>query len=354
MDNKTFAFGTLLFGLMMLSTCVGATQLKKVVILGDSLSDTGNLAALTGGLLPPSPLYDPGRQQRFSNGDIWVDDLAAQFGLGVVPGFLSPVAADGTVTNFAVANSFTGSYDWAGTGFGLPQINNFTDLVLTATGQPFRGLPGLAQQLGLYVSQGVAADAAHFIWAGANDLFFADQIIPVSEPNVVDQAVANIRGVLTTLQSQGASDFYVANLPDLGQTPFARGQTQFPFPLTDHSAELSALTAAFNQALYEMITGLDFRVDLVDIAGLFDRAVNDPAGFGFSNVTDPCLDLATLAQQCVAPEASLFWDEVHPTSVAHQYIGNAFIAAVPEPAVPALLSAGLMLLLVRSRSARSA
>src|SRR4051812_8541313 len=49
-----------------------AGQFTKLVVLGDSLSDTGNLFAATGGAIPPSPYY----LGRFSNGPVWVEYLA--------------------------------------------------------------------------------------------------------------------------------------------------------------------------------------------------------------------------------------------------------------------------------------
>lgn len=321
---------------------------KQLVILGDSLSDTGNLAVLSGGTLPPSPLYDPGRKQRFSNGDIWTDVVADEWGLTVTQAWQSPSLGDGIATNYAVANAFTGSYEWAGSiGAGLPRIDNFTDLIGTTLGQPFQGVPGLSQQLGLYLSHGVAGDATHVVWAGANDLFFSNQLQPVSAPSVVEQAVANIESVLNTLYAQGADKFIVANLPDLGATPFAAGVTQFPISLPDRRVELTQLTDAYNQLLADMLDDLLFDVHLVDIAGLFNAALADPAAFGFTNSSQPCLDLATLASQCGTPESYLFWDEVHPTTVAHGFIGSAFASAIPEPPPILMLAAGLLLVTFR-------
>ena len=50
-------------------------------VFGDSLSDTGNVLALTTAFTPnPFPVY-PGALGRFSNGPVWIDYLAAGLGL---------------------------------------------------------------------------------------------------------------------------------------------------------------------------------------------------------------------------------------------------------------------------------
>ncbi|MDE2000230.1 MAG: PEP-CTERM sorting domain-containing protein [Burkholderiales bacterium] len=52
---------------------------------------------------------------------------------------------------------------------------------------------------------------------------------------------------------------------------------------------------------------------------------------------------------CANPDNYLFWDGVHPTAAAHQVLGQAFAAAVPEPESYALLLAGLGVMFVAQR-----
>ncbi|WP_108262479.1 SGNH/GDSL hydrolase family protein [Mangrovicoccus ximenensis] len=87
----TSAFSAAALGLSLcLAAPLAAATLPagydRVVILGDSLSDTGNLHSATGGLYPPPP-YNDGR---FTGGDTYVDILADAWGLGA-----------GTLANFA-------------------------------------------------------------------------------------------------------------------------------------------------------------------------------------------------------------------------------------------------------------
>jgi phospholipase/lecithinase/hemolysin len=62
----------------------------------------------------------------------------------------------------------------------------------------------------------------------------------------------------------------------------------------------------------------------VDLFTLAQSAVAMPTPFGFTNVTDPCLVDTTV---CSDPDSYLFWDDIHPTARAHQFIASAALAA---------------------------
>jgi outer membrane lipase/esterase len=55
------------------------------------------------------------------------------------------------------------------------------------------------------------------------------------------------------------------------------------------------------------------------MAALFNAVITNPARFGFTNVTQPCLNTATGAV-CASPDTSLFWDPLHPTAAGHRLI----------------------------------
>ncbi len=53
--------------------------------------------------------------------------------------------------------------------------------------------------------------------------------------------------------------------------------------------------------------------------------------FLLPNVTDACL---TEAGVCSHPNEHLFWDDFHPTTVVHQFVGDLFFSALESKAVP--------------------
>lgn len=64
--------------LFLLPGGVSAAAFNDIVAFGDSLTDNGNIYAISGGLLPDPDTYYEGR---FSNGPVWVEYMAAQLKL---------------------------------------------------------------------------------------------------------------------------------------------------------------------------------------------------------------------------------------------------------------------------------
>lgn len=291
--------GVLPIALTAFAPAANAFNLTGFYVFSDSLSDVGNFYALTGNQLPPSQLgYFDGR---FSNGPVWVDYLAPQLGL-----------TSSRQTNF--------SFPGVTTGF-----LNTTD----------SRLPGLQQQVLGFAAAVPQADpnALYVVWAGAND-FLGDRR---PDPTTT---VSNLATAIQILASKGAKNFLVPNLPDLGKVPLVR----------DRGPELAnAATAgvtAHNALLAQTLSLLDAQPDInivpLDVFSIVNDAIANPAKFGFTNVSDACLFPSPLLLPpgpitvCSNPNEYLFWDSLHPTTVAHRFIAdealeNISVSAIPEP-----------------------
>src|SRR4051812_32535836 len=71
----------LCLGIVATTSPVDAAQ-KTIYAFGDSLTDTGNFSLSTLGVVPLSPPYAPGR---FSNGQLWIERVAAAYGTQMTP-----------------------------------------------------------------------------------------------------------------------------------------------------------------------------------------------------------------------------------------------------------------------------
>lgn len=300
-----------LFMLLIGGSAGAAPPFNSLVVFGDSLSDVGDspsavtsLYKVLGGVCArPCPPYDDGR---FSNGPVASEYLAE----ALFPGAVNTA----NFASYAVAGATTGNE------------NSGNDI------EPVFNLPGMQQEVNLYMSNsGSAADpnALYLLWGGANDYDINDS--PV-------QAASNIGGYLNILATAGATHFLVPNLPDLGLTPAAQ--------MDGEVAEAHAFTETFNTALAGELGSVNAAFPAVtiyqfDTFSLLNDVVQNPAGYGFTNVTDACIS----SIDCADPDSRfLYWDDSHPTTEAHAILGAAFASAVPEPSTTVMFIVGLLML----------
>ncbi len=293
----------------------------SMFVVGDSLSDTGNIFyALRGTTINP-PYQDliplaAYSSERLSNGSIWAETLATNLGINLQASLIGG-------TGYAYGGARTGSL----TGIAPSLIPTLTDQA-----QAIVDLSGALSTTDLFV-----------VWGGANDIRDAAATKDAGQATtIIRDSLTNITDIITSLANEGATRFLVPNLPDLGLTPSA----QLAGPLA--AGFITQLTEQFNDTLSStLLPGLEqsLSVDIIDlnIEGLLDDIVADPTNFGLSNVTDACIQIGDGA--CSAPDDYLFWDGIHPTSATHTIIADAaFAALVPIPATLPFFIAALSVL----------
>jgi phospholipase/lecithinase/hemolysin len=137
---------------------------------------------------------------------------------------------------------------------------------------------------------------------------------------------------VTSLAAAGARHIMVLNLPDLGELPATRRNSQ-------QSALLNALTREHNVGLAKSLSSLslgsDVNIILFDVHSLFNQVLTNPTKFGFTNVTDSQLDQLDHLQNYT--DKFFFWDVIHPTTTAHMIFAK-FAFSLLAPTVQARLS----------------
>lgn len=256
---------------------------SSLVVLGDSLSDTGRTYMATGGAIPPAPYYFNGR---VSNGPVWAEHLAPRIRLAYNP-----------LDNFS----------WAGANTGRLNV--------------YAGLPGMLDELDELLPafpRRLDKKALYVVFGGSNDFFRI--LVGGEDPAVViPQAVGNLIRIVRSLQTAGADHIVVVDLPDIGLTPRARAGG----PAIAGAATF--LSAQFNQLLNGALNQLDFPVVRASAFALLNAMTANPAAYGLTNVT---------GQGLFAPPnlgaTHLFWDDIHPTSLAHRHVAAMVFNAVAE------------------------
>jgi cholinesterase len=249
---------------------------SRLVIFGDSLSDTGNAG-------------------RYSDGLVWVEFVARRIGVEARP------SRDGG-TNYAVGGALTHG--------GRNDIRGQLHAYLRAAGGRGGGLDARV----------LDSRALFIVYGGANDLL-ASGCAP-DRAIVADNAANALRATLDDLAAAGARHILVANLPDLGLAPVVRSHGQVC------AAEARRLTMRFNQELEVGIAAVEAKwsiaISRIDVFALTDALIADPTAAGFRDVDTPCLP-----GPC---NGELFWDYLHPTARGHARLALAALDAIGLPA----------------------
>lgn len=280
--------------------------LDNIYIFGDSLSDPGNVYALTGQTAKapyepiPSAAYAIGGHQ-FSSGKTWAQRFSQSLGLNE-----SGKAAYGSSGKF-------GNYAFGGARLVGPSL-----------------AASAADQINLYLADqgGVADDdALYVIQFGGNDVRDAFVAYLVDGPDaaevVIEAAIGAEIGLILQLYGSGAKNFLVANVPNIGLVPAIA-----EFGLEAQTLG-TGLAAAFNRGLADALDYYipsDASVQIFDLFALINGIAANPVALGISDTTSPCLSFGVKSGAiCSNPEAYLFWDAVHPTAVVHKHLGNVAV-----------------------------
>lgn len=315
------------FSLVVLSSASHATMF----VFGDSLSDAGNVlqGSINAGKTPdpPVPPYWAGRM---SNGPIWTDQLADMLGQQ------RPTASLNGGTNYAYAGAQLGAGQTLRTSIAVPGQTQLVDNVGKQIANFTASNPG-----------GFKSDDLVLFWGGANDLLYGTLAVGqglATADQVVGAMLNNTRLNLLALEAQGAARIVVPDQVDASRAPIWNGSYGLPAAL---QPVLSGLTGAFNQGLalliagVETLPGFDADIVFVPMSVHFQMLLNDPAAYGFTNITTPAY-IPGVGQVSNA-SGKLFWDPIHPTTEGHTVLAAVARSAIPEPETAALVLAGLLL-----------
>jgi len=291
--------------LVSLST-QASNNYSNVFIFGDSLSDTGNLASVIGGI--PAPYY----KNRISNGPIAVDVLTGKMGF------------DANASLHLL---------------GLNAGQNYSVAGARASGNAPIDLDN--QILAFQANQGFTApaDALYIIFIGGNDVRDA-----LYEPNdaiansTLQTALNKVKKATSVLSQMGARSFLVINVPNIGLIP----ETSLIAAATNNPTLIQRaenFTVSYNKNLHQLVETLEHTNEIeiaeFDLFKLFGNIMKQAAELGFTNNTEACFSSMTFSfnPDCnfgLNADQFVFFDEIHPTKRVHALFGNAFYKAVYE------------------------
>lgn len=223
-------------------------DINRIVIFGDSLSDTGKMFKKMHGYLPAAPNYYNGR---FSNGPVWTDLVG-----GLLDKKLPMInEAEGGATAYDHnKDSKNPTYD---------VINNL-DFEVKQFESKNKFNP----------------DDLVIIWLGANDYLAYRWNKDSDAEHVLDSIFQKI-GYLSV---KGVKHIMLVNLPDLGTSPQAR--------LDGITREETHVSKYHNKRLAEVVGSLydPSKVKVFDIAQEFEDIMKYPQDYGMQDTVESCFE----------------------------------------------------------------
>jgi phospholipase/lecithinase/hemolysin len=280
----------------------------KIVVFGDSLSDTGNVGQLVLQKYPTcGPLtcldYDAGR---ITDGaytipaaknyfGVWIEQLAAE--LPANPEILDSLNGG---TNY--------SYAYATTGNGTSELCYVDCSVYSVE------VENIGQQISDYLSTHptINRHTLFVIWGGADNLLQATSV-----NDVINGAIEESFDIQRLIEA-GATQILVPNLPPLGLTPRFNGSLTSRLTASTASALYNSYLAAGISILKDLYARKHMKIYQLDVFDLMRNVVAHPAAYSLTNVTD-----ASQGDIYANPDKYLFWDDLHPTTRGHNILANA-------------------------------
>jgi outer membrane lipase/esterase len=337
-------------------TAAHAQQFTGVISFGDSLSDAGNIAQIVG--------FPAGNSFTTNPDPVTVQIIANAFG-------------------FNQTNSLAGGTNFA-VGGACVEANSASFECIPSAAIPF-DVSITGQVDGFLAAGKVDPNALYTMWGGANDLFtYADLagvgIITSAQAQAgVSNAATTETGLIGSLQSAGAKNIIVFNLPNIALTPDAAaqatgaGQAAAAYVLANGGtpAQAQAAAAQAAQGVIVALTGLSLQFNTslnlgmsgrtgiipVDVFGLVNEVFKNPATYGFTNVTGmacatgpgiggtpssvacgPAGSAGNLYSYAPGTNMSYFFaDDVHPTGAGHALLAEAVLSEIEAPSYISML-----------------
>jgi len=311
---------------MGLSLGANAAEFSNGYVFGDSLMDTGNVQAFAG---------DPTIPERFSNGPVAAEIVAAGLGYSLTPSLhLIPGIPHGNNYSTATATAVDADGDESTLDLNLPtQINSYLfDHGGQASPEDLFSFVIGATDIGNAFNiraAGVLAETKEERKAAVH-----------TAKNMLKAAAEAEAAQIRKLIAAGAQHIMVINAADYGTTPLAdivKAQTQALATTAKQEKRANRLpevatrlSVKFNKLLARKVAKIEREtgVDIIefDLFSSFANQIDSADDLGYTNIDTPCIyTLAGLVinPECVDfPAASgfLYWDEHHPTSTVHQNI----------------------------------
>ena len=289
---------------LSVSLMAKASTFDNLIIFGDSLSDTGNLASVTANF--PFPFY----RNRISNGPVIVDFLAAELGLDSHAS--KHLSSNPSGHNFAIAG---GNIIGEDTEDLSSQVSAFLQIH-----------NGVANRSDLF-----------FLMMGGNDLRDIRSIrSTVSASAQIDKAIDQLLLQLNRLYNADARAFLITNVANIGRIPETLSRSVDD---TNIVSRAEGYVRLYNQRLSIALDVFSRKpgVSLVefDLFAELELLAENAVTLGFTQTDEGCftIDRFSFHPDCdfgAGFDRFIFFDSLHPTAKANAIVARSLINFIPS------------------------
>ncbi|KAI9598864.1 GDSL lipase/esterase [Syncephalis fuscata] len=271
---------------------------NRIVVFGDSISDTDNSLRITDGRFPPASMYENGR---YTNGKVWVEYLQEQYNI-----ILENYAVGGSTSNNTV----------------VPGILPVIGMLMPSAYEQVKNyyIPSLSKR------QNIVTDALHIVETANNDYIYSAGRNMASNTTLINGSVDSIMNTIDLLRSAaGARSFLVLGVGGLENIPYFRSRS----PAVQESANQA--TTKHNSLLYNRLLKYQKIYPNIDIyyfnlKTFMNEVITNGKNYGLKNTQNECLILFGILR-CFNPEEYFFWDIAHPTTTIHKLLLGKLLAS---------------------------
>ena len=302
--RKVLSFTTA-FVFLFTAVLAQAKNYTRIVVFGDSLSDTGNVTHLfqrDWGYRIPGTFVDY-TDGRFTDGFDTIPAAQKYFGV-----WIEQFAA-GMPSRPKVKNSLDGGTNYA---YGFATNGNGTGSFAPGDDPTFAvDVDNIGAQITTYLATHpkINNSTLFVIWGGANDLIHATSLDAIGI--VAIQETLDIQRLIDA----GATQFLVLNLPPLGLTPRLNGSVDSADAGNMAAAGFNSWLATGWSTLQDLYAESHIAFYQLDVYALFNHIAAAPADFALTNIT-----ASSQGNFAVEPDNYLFWDDIHPTTRGHSIV----------------------------------
>jgi len=310
--------------ILLIPNTYAQTRYSNVIIFGDSLSDTGNLAGTIINL--PFPYYN----NRISNGPVAVDHVAKALGKNAnASKHLTSIQQRGY--NYAIAGGNI-------VGNDPEDLNSQVNAYLSRTNNK------------------IDSNALYIFMIGGNDLRGIHSISNAATASIrIQQTVNTLSMQLSRLLNAGTKHALVANIPNIGRLPET---IQREASTPNISSRATRYSQQYNQQLEKALNTLrqqhNAQIITFDLYQNMESLLRQAPNLGFTQTQRGCFNSNnfTFHPDCQLGtrfDRFVFFDNIHPTSKTHQWLGDQIIqtlrfASHPKTNTQIVLPALILLL----------